>query len=191
METALVVDDAEHHCSDDSHQDRAGNGRRPVYGARPTQWNGHDQTNPQQHVENHGRTDTGGSQRKAGIGLGDSRTRHQSEPQRIAGGASPGQDAAERPGAQLDPKQIESRQSIGVGSESSVGNQRVAVKGHEFEPDGNREEDRIDPGEVADGISKRRHQRKNEKVDDDGKKHPTKCLQHYSSVNEPVACATA
>ena len=67
VQAPLVVDQPEHDCPGDRHQHGARYGCRAVDGARATQRNRNDETDPQQTIENHRRADARSCQGKTGV----------------------------------------------------------------------------------------------------------------------------
>ena len=182
QQTTLVVDQTEDDCANNRHEHRARNCCRTINRARPPQRNRDNQPQPQQHIENHCRSKPGRCQGKPSVGLGDSRTGDQAKPQGVARRTSPRQQAAKGAGAQLNAKEIKPPQSVGVGPEGCVGDQRVAVQRNELQPDGSRKQDRVNLAQVTNGAPKGRHERQNKEIDDYREKHPTQCLPHTPSV---------
>jgi hypothetical protein len=59
-----------------------------------------------------------------------------------------------------------------------MGKQGVAVESDELEPDGCNEQHGVDLAKIGYGIAKRRDERQDEEIEDDGKKHPPQGFQH-------------
>ena len=78
----------------------------------------------------------------------------------------------------MNAEQVKARQAICGGPQGGMSKQGVAVERDELEPDGRSEQYGVDLAKIRYGIAKRRDERQDEEIEDDGKKHPPQGFQH-------------
>ena len=168
----FMIDQSKYDTTSKQHHDHPENCRRAVERINTTTRNRHDQRNPQNQIQYNSRTNARGRQRETCIAPVCPSQSHQTKTKRIARRRSTRHQTAKRTSRQLNSKQRQHANFVGILAERDMRQHRVTKQCRKLEGDAEHQPRGLDLAEFAQRITKTRHDRQNKQPENEQKNRP-------------------